>query len=179
MAHQDNSPVVRSSVWIVPAGDALARIEKLTRQAHARAGGPRFKPHLTLLSGSETTQANAELRAKHLAAKLAPFEITLHRIEWRREYHRCLYVAAELTPALIAARRAAYEIFEMNPPPPFDPHVSLVYGDVDEALKRELAAGAGGRLDLKFKADAVQLVNASPSVAVTGWKTLAEFKFAA
>jgi hypothetical protein len=62
----------------------------------------------------------------------------------------------------------------MNPPPPFEPHVSLLYGNLDEALQRELAAEAGGRLDLKFTATAVQLVNASPSVPVAGWKMLAE-----
>jgi len=179
MAHQDNTPIVRSSVWIVPAGDALTRIEKLMRRMHARTGGPRFKPHLTLLTGSETTQADAGLKLKHLAARLKPFEIALDRIEWQRDYFRCLYLAAKATSELAAAQRAAYEVFEMNPPPPFTPHVSLVYGDVDEALKRELAAEAGSRLEVGFTATAVELVNASPSVAVTGWKTLAEARLAA
>src|SRR6185295_10229891 len=156
MAHHDDSPVVRSSVWIVPTGDAFDRIEKIIHRIHPRGGGPRFKPHLTLLSGSETTQADAELKLRHLAAKLRPFEIRLGRIEWRHEYFRCLYLAAELTPELAAAQRAAYDAFEMNPPPPFEPHVSLLYGNLDEVLQRELAAEAGGRLELKFTATAVQ-----------------------
>ena len=174
MTHHDDSPVVRSSVWIVPAGDALDRIEKIVHKIHPRGGGPRFKPHLTLLSGSETTRADAELKLKHLAARLRPFEITLNRIEWRNEYFRCFYLAAELTAELATAQRAAYEAFEMNPPPPFEPHVSLLYGSLDEKLKKELAAEAGGSVDIRFAATAVQLVNASESVPVTGWKTLAE-----
>src|SRR6185295_5504629 len=100
MAHQDSSPVVRSSVWIVPTGDAFDRIEKLIHRVHPRGGGPRFKPHLTLMTGSETTQADAELKLKHLAAKIHPFEIRLGAIEWRREYFRCLYLVAEATAEL-------------------------------------------------------------------------------
>jgi 2'-5' RNA ligase len=177
MAHHDDSPVVRSSVWIMPAGDAFDRIEKIMHRVHPRGGGPRFKPHLTLLTGSETTQADAELKLKHLAARLRPFEIRLSRIEWRNEYFRCLFLAAELTPELAAAQRAAYDAFEMNPPPPFEPHVSLLYGNIDERLKTELAEGAGDSVDFRFGATAVQLVNASASVPVTGWKTLAERQF--
>ncbi len=178
MAHKDDSTVVRSSVWIMPGGGALDRIEKIIHRVHPRGGGPRFKPHLTLLAGSETTQADAEHKLKHLAGSLRPFEIRLGRIEWRSEYFRCLYLAAELSPELAAAQRAAYEAFEMNPPPPFEPHVSLLYGNMDEALKKELAAEAGGSLDLTFVATGVQLVNASQSVPVAGWKTLAERAFA-
>ena len=174
MAHRDDSPVIRSSVWIVPAGDAFDGIEKLMRRLHPRGGGPRFKPHLTLLAGSEATQADAGLKLKHLAANLRPFEIRLSRIEWRNDYFRCFYLAAELTPELAAAQRTAYEAFEMNPPPPFEPHVSLLYGSLEERLKKDLAIEAGGSVDLRFAATAVQLVNASESVPVTGWKTLAE-----
>jgi len=177
MAHKDDTAVVRSSVWIVPAGEVLDRIERIVHKIHPRGGGPRFKPHLTLLSGSETTQADAELKLKHLAARLRPFEIRLDRIEWRDEYFRCLYLAAELTPELAAAQRAGYETFEMNPPPPFEPHVSLLYGNLDERLKKELAEEAGSSVDLRFAATGVQLVDASPSVPVTGWKTLAERQF--
>src|SRR5262249_60460405 len=107
MAHQDDTPIVRSSVWIVPTGDALDRIDKIIHRIHARGGGPCFKPHLTLLSGSETTQADAELKLKHLAARLRPFEIRLGRVDWRNEYFRCLYLAAELPAELAPAQRAA------------------------------------------------------------------------
>jgi 2'-5' RNA ligase len=179
MAHIDTSPIVRASVWIRPAGEALDRLQHVIHVVHRRGGGPRFQPHLTLLSGSETTQADAEVKLKRLASRLQPFEIRLGRIEWRAEYFRCLYAAAEPSAELAAAQRAAYDAFEMNPPPPFEPHVSLLYGNLDEALKKELAAEAGGKLDVSFTATAVHLVNASPSVPVTGWKTLAERHFGA
>lgn len=177
MAHNDTSPVIRCSVWIRPEGEALQALVRTMRLMHERGGGPRFEPHLTLLSGSETTAADAELKLKHLAARVKPFAIELQEIRWRDDYFRSLYAVAELSDELIAAREAAYDAFEMNPSPPYEPHVSLLYGNQDEALKQELAAAAGGRLDLMFTVAAVHLVNASPSVPVTGWRTLAERSF--
>ena len=174
MAHRDTSPIVRCSVWIPVAGPALDKVQHVIHVVHRRGGGPGFHPHLTLLSGAETTQADAELKLKHLALQVRPFEIKLGRVEWRNEYFRCLYVSAAMSEALAAARRAAYEVFEMNPPPPYEPHVSLLYGNLDEALKKELAQEAGGSVDVAFEAAGVQLVNASPSVPVTAWRTLAE-----
>jgi len=178
MAHKDSSPVIRCSVWIKPAGRALDRILHAIHVVRRRGGGPAFPPHLTLLSGSETTLADAEGKLKRLASRLAPFEIKLGRIEWRSEYFRCLYATADLSEGLANARRAAYEAFEMNPPPPFEPHVSLLYGSLDEARKQELAAEAGGTVDVTFEVGAVHLVNASPGVPVADWRTLAERPFA-
>ena len=174
MAHIDTSAVVRASVWIPPAGEALDRIQKGMRLIHKRGGGPGFRAHVTLLSGIETTQADADLKLKHLASRVAPMLISLGRIEWRHDYFRCLYAVVAPSDALNTAKRAAHEVFEMNPPTPFEPHLSLLYGDIDDALKAELAAAAGGGLDLSFTASALQLVNASPSVPVTAWRTLSE-----
>src|SRR4051812_26327738 len=113
MAHIDTSEVIRASIWIRPAGDALERIRKVLRLAHQETGRAQVTPHVTLLTGAETTRANAELKLKHLATRVRPFTITLGKIEWRDEYFRCLYAAVELSDELAAAQRDAYDAFEM------------------------------------------------------------------
>lgn len=178
MAHIDTSEIVRASVWIMPTGPALETIVKAARTARERAGGPEVRPHLTLLKGIETTRDDAELKLKRLASRLQPFTIRLGRIAWKPEYFRALYAAAVSSPELSAAHRAAHEVFEMNPPEPFEPHVSLLYGSLDEAAQKALAEEAGGSLHLAFEAAAVHLVNAAQSVPVTEWRTLAERRFA-
>ena len=54
------------------------------------------------------------------------------------------------------------------------PNWSLLYGNLDEAVKKKLAADAGNTLDLSFEARSVHLVNASTGVPVSEWHTLAE-----
>ena len=174
MAHIDTSDIIRGAIWIRPTGDALDNIQKVIRSLHKRGGGPQFHPHLSLLSGMETNQASAELKLKKLALRLKPFTVRLGRIDWRREYFRCLFATAELSAELAAAQRDAYDVFEMKPAPPFEPLLSLLYGNIDEALKQELAAQAGGSLDMIFEVRAVHLVDATDDVPVTKWRTLSE-----
>jgi 2'-5' RNA ligase superfamily len=178
MAHVDRSPVIRASIWIPPSGAALDRIQHVIHLAHRRCGGPSVRPHVTLLSGIERTQASADVLLKHLAARLKPFTISLGRIEWRADYFRCFYATAALNENLDAAKRAAHEVFEMNPPTPFEPHLSLLYGNIDEDLKKDLAAELGGSVDVSFEAAALQLVNASQGVPVSSWKPLNECEIA-
>ena len=174
MAHIDTSNIIRGAVWIRPAGDALDKIQKVMRALHKRGGGPQFQPHVTLLEGMETTQADAETKLKKLALRLKPFKVRLGRIDWRLEYFRCLFATAELSAELAAAQRDAYDVFEMKPAPPYEPHLSLLYGKLDEALKQELAAQAGGGLDVIFEVNAVYLVDATDDMPVTKWRTLSE-----
>jgi len=176
MAHIDTSDIIRASVWIRPAGEALDHILRITRRVSVSRSGPQVPPHLTLLSGIETTRADAGLKLKRLAMRLHPFTVRLGKIDWRADYFRCLYVAAERSRELVAAQRAAYEVFEMNPPPPFKPRVCLFYGTIDDEEEREIAEATGGSLDIEFTVNAVQLVSAAPGVPVAQWKTMTEWK---
>jgi 2'-5' RNA ligase len=179
MAHIDTSEIIRAALWIRPTGDALERIQKFVRLAHKEGGGPQVPPHLTLLTGAETTRASAELKLKHLAQRMRPFSIKLGAIEWRDDYFRSIYATVELTNELAAAQRDAYDAFEMKPAPPFEPHLSLAYGKIDEGVKKRIAEQAGGRLDIEFEVRALHLVNSTSSVPVGDWHTLIELPIAA
>lgn len=178
MGHIDTSEIIRASVWIRPTGEALDRILKVTRRLSLRKEGPEVRPHLTLLSGIETTRLDAGLKLKRLAARITPFTVRLGKIDWKADYFRCLYVAAERSRDLVAAQRAAHEVFEMNPPAPFKPRICLFYGTLDDETERELAEATGGSLDVEFRVSAVQLVNAAPGIPVSEWRTLSEWKLA-
>lgn len=166
--------MIRAAVWLPVSGPALEALENARRQARRRGGGLLFPLHLTLLSGIETTPERGAARLRTLAARLNPFPVRLGSIDWRRERYRCLFVSAEPDAALVTAQRLCCEIFQARPEAPFEPHVSLLYGDIDDALKREIAAELGGSLDLVFTADTAQLVEASAQRPVEAWRTLSE-----
>ena len=179
MAHIDTSEIIRAALWIRPTGEALERIQKIVRLAHKEAGGPQVPPHVTLLTGAETTRANAELKLKHLAQRLRPLKIKLGAIEWRDDYFRSLFATVELTSELAAAQREAYDAFEMKPAPPYEPHLSLAYGKIEEGVKKRIAEQAGGRLDAEFEVHSLHLVNSTSTVPVAEWHTLIELPVAA
>jgi 2'-5' RNA ligase len=179
MAHTDTSEIIRAAVWLRPTGEALERIAKAVRLAHKEAGGPQVPPHITLLSGVETTLASAGVKLKHLAARMKPFVLELGEIGAGDDYFHSLFAKAEPSEELAAAQRAAYDAFEMNPAPPFAPHLSLAYGKIDDAVKKRIAEEAGGRLDAGFEVRAVYLVNSTSGVPVSAWRTLIEHSLAA
>ena len=71
MGHLDTSEIIRASVWIRPTGEALDRILEVTRRLTTRKEGPGVPPHLTLLSGIETTRARMPSASSMLAASSA------------------------------------------------------------------------------------------------------------
>lgn len=168
---------VRRSLWICPTGGALGRIREAMRRVRARGGGPEFEPHVTLLDGIEAAAADAGCRLETLCARLRPFTIRLGRIAWRAEYFRCLFAGVEPSAELAAARAAAEEVFGLRPSARFEPHLSLLYGELDEALKQALAAELGGELAASFRATGVRLVNASALAPVAAWRTVGERAF--
>jgi hypothetical protein len=174
MGHIDTSAVVRASVWLPPTGDAIDKINDAIRRVHKKAGGPHVRPHVSLLGGIESTIDDVETKLKKLALRVKPFTIRLTTIDWRDEYFRAFFATVKLTPELEAAKRLAHEVFQMLPPDPFEPHVSLLYGDFDESLKKKLAEELGGRLEVSFSATTVQVVNATADRPVEDWKVLAE-----
>lgn len=165
------------SLWLRPEGEVRGKIIELMGRLRERGGGPAFEPHVTLVGGIDADARDAESKLDRLAARIRPFTLKLGRLDWREERFRCLFALVEPSAELAAARRAALKVFGGAPADPYEPHLSLLYGEIDGALKRELAAAAGGRLDASFEA-AVELVDTSRSIPVERWHTLAARAFA-
>ena len=163
---------IRGSLWLRPTGPALDRLQELIRRLTTRFGGAWPKPHVSVLGGIELSTDGAGERLADLARRLRPVPIRLGRLEGRNEHFHCFYSVVHAAPELLEAHRAACEVFHRTPAGPFEPHLSLLYGHVDAPSKLRLAQELGGRLDLSFVANSIQLVNASAAVPVARWHTL-------
>lgn len=159
------------SLWLRPTGEALDRIRNAIRRAHEHDGGLPVDPHVTLLSGFRAGEADGVARLRQLAARLRPFPIRLGRIEGTADYYRSLYAVVEPSRELAAARHVAAETFAVEPSP-FEPHLSLLYGNFGEARREALAGVLGGRLDISFTVTAVDLVNSARGIPASSWRTL-------
>lgn len=171
------SEIIRAAVWIPPSGAAVEAVNELMRAAQQTFSGPVFKPHVTLLSGIETTLADAETKLKKLAQAVTPFMIELDCIDWREEYFRALVITAALSEPLATAKAAAHTVFAMSLPGPFEPHLSLAYGNFDNTAREQFAQTIG-KLDITFTADKLQLVNAAKGIPTREWQVLAEHRLA-
>ncbi len=145
------------SLWLMPEGDARARLSGWIDRLAVRFGTERFPPHLTLLSGLLAREEAAAAALGELAAGLAPFTVRLDSVDGRDERFLCLFVRAVPGPALHAAHAAAARAFDREPEAGYLPHVSLVYGRLGPQQKVEVTREVRSDVSVRFEANRVHL----------------------
>lgn len=163
---------------------ALAQtIEELAE----RTSGPRFRPHVTLLSGIPSSTPVELVRSRSSAAVKtwsqaqvlgrAPLELTMEDVDTRSpRYFQFVFAHIRPTADLLSLRQACRSVFfsqdaTSTPADDYMPHLSLAYGGKGaEAILSDLRSAAsgggstaptdGGRWAMdgcSFEADAVEL----------------------
>ena len=142
--------------WLVPApGPERDRLAAVITDLAGGYGGPVFAPHVTL---ARTVPAVPDVVAGVLAevtAGVAPFDVTLTEVGYEPVFFRALYLRAEPSARLTALREGARRALRLEPAP--DPHLSLLYADLDEDRKPAIAAGLGLVLPMTIRVDAAEV----------------------
>lgn len=134
-----SSSFVGSSLWLMPH-DPHGRLARL-RFEDAGCGGVPFAPHVTLLAGVGGPPAELVPAVEALAARLGgPVPLAVDGAGARSLYFQCVYATIARGGALLAANDAARAAFDRGGDPAYAPHMSVVYGDLDEASKAPLLA---------------------------------------
>ena len=161
--------------WLMPAADARAVFTSLINDLAERLDAPVFEPHVTL-QGAELEERRAIELLGTFAAGSAPLQLHVASVEFSGRYTKTLYVqfrpsaeAAELSNAI--ARSAGENGYQ------FDPHLSLLYKTLSDAVKSELARETKISL-AQVSFDAVQLVRIPRAIEraedVRAWRTIAQ-----
>ena len=142
--------------WLVPApGPERDRLARAVASLAAGYGGPVFAPHVTL---ARTVPVVPDVVAGVLAevtAGVAPFDVTLTGVGWEPVFFRALDLRAEPSARLTALREGARRALRLEPAP--DPHLSLLYADLDEERKPAIAAGLELVLPMTIRVDAAEV----------------------
>jgi hypothetical protein len=111
-------------LWLVPAGDALHRLQGVVDRLAEVHNGPVFTPHVTLLSGLAADEASLIETNRGLAAGLEPFNLDLTVPEAGTTFFQCIYMRVAESSSLPQARQAAGEAFAL-PADNYMPHLLL------------------------------------------------------
>ena len=161
--------------WLMPADDAKAAFTSLIRDLAERLDAPVFEPHVTLQAGALPDERAIDLLGT-IATTHAPLQLQVAGVEFSEKYTKTLYVqfrpsseASAMSDAIASAiRENGYE---------FDPHLSLLYKTLPDAVKAELARETKISLE-QVTFDAVQLVRIPRRIEgpedVRAWRTIAE-----
>ncbi len=156
--------IPRFSLWLLLPREVHERFQALIAKLSARLGTPLFEPHITLLGGLTGTEKDLRRRTRALAAAIESFEIRLLAAAGLDEYYRCLFVEVALSRALHAAREAARQVFDQRLDADFYPHLSFVYGNLEEKEKEKILDDIGRHFDENLRVVELGLYDTSGPV---------------
>ena len=141
-------------MWLMPKPGASRAIGGLIRALSHRHGTPLFAPHVTLLGSINADRREVLRCARGVAAAAPPIRAGCRQVAGEDVFYRCLYVRLAEGPALMRAARLARRCFAPSRPrPPYMPHLSLMYGSINQEEKTDIIASlaeepAGAGLEL-------------------------------
>ncbi len=169
----------KHSLWIVPEGEVKTTLETMVNEFASETGSATFIPHMTLIGDLIATEADAIAVSKAIAEKSQPLDIRLVSAETMDEFYRCVFVKAEANEALAGLYATTHEVFPAASGEHFIkmPHLSVLYGQYDEATKQGYADRAQQQLPLSWAATKLTLLYTEGQPE--NWKTVAEFPIGA
>ena len=168
------------AIWIEPPAFLAVRLNALIDALSVQYGGPRFSAHVTLLGGISGDAEDLLRALGSLASALSPFEIRLSEIGREDFFFRCLYLLAEPLGPLADARGRAEEAFvrfrasgsSLERPERFVPHMSILYGDIDNSSKEDIIQSIGGAVTANFTVEGLSLYRVDGDVPE--WKRVGD-----
>lgn len=164
------------SLWLTPEGEVYFKLKKLIDKLANQYGGPKFEPHVTLLGDLNLSQEEALSKAFQLSIQLQPYTIGLGALDYTESYFRCVFIKAKKTKQVMRANLEARKIFNIRSNEKYMPHLSLLYGNFDENLKKKIIKELGA-LNFKLKVKRIYLTNSSRFTEPKEWQAVAEFPF--
>lgn len=164
----------KHSLWLRPYGDIACSIEKRIEILSEKYSTPFFEPHVTLLSSLHYAQSKLIQLTNTLASRLEPLDIVLSKADHSDEYFKSVFVHVAEEPELLEARKTAQKIFGVSPKD-FQPHLSLLYGNLDPDEKERILNVMGREFHIRFRVRHLMLVNTTGPVE--DWQNIHQAEF--
>lgn len=126
-------------MWLTPEGGEALPLKRLIADLSRSLHSSLFIPHVTLLGDVSRSEERITYYCRRLAAGMPSFRVRFAGVGWSDSYFRCLYLNVDPSPSLLKARGTAIDKCGVVNDRSFLPHLSLAYGELDEARKRVIA----------------------------------------
>ena len=128
---------VSYSIWLMPKGDIKDQLENAIHSLSTDFGGPKFKPHVTLLSSFIGNEKNLIKKTEIISNKIKPFEIIFDGIAYLDKFFCSIILKVKVSTGLRPARDIACKELNWNDKN-YMPHLSLSYGNYSKKEKEKM-----------------------------------------
>jgi 2'-5' RNA ligase len=160
------------SIWLIPDKDTYDNLSRIIKNFAGLTSSISFEPHVTLIGNSEFSEEQFLDALDQLANQVTSFEVDANPVSTDEYFFKSIFIPIEKNKELMAARRTVRKFLGIKKTEKYEPHLSLVYGNVDSKLKLELIRNLTAPLPTRLTLDKVALVKTTGSVAE--WKKIKE-----
>lgn len=166
------------SLWIVPPSPLRETLREIVTRFARIAGMPPFEPHVTLLGDLVGSPPEILRDARGIAAAGA-FEVQCDGIGTGPTFFRSVFLRVHRSEGILEARGAAGRLLggrAARPEEPFDPHLSLAYGALEEEVRGAVLdeVERRGLGTTTFRADRITLARSSSGIPIEEWRMIGE-----
>ncbi|OJU05585.1 MAG: hypothetical protein BGN87_00720 [Rhizobiales bacterium 65-79] len=163
------------SIWLMPAADDAAMLERLVEDLAGRFSSPRFQPHMTLVEDMERSVEDLAPLVARISEGVAPFEALVAEIGVSDFFFRSFYARFAAEGPLLELKRRAIDKILAGDISEFMPHISLAYGVEETFAKRDAVVEAENLLLGKpVRFDRVCIVASGKELPIESWAVRAE-----
>lgn len=148
----------------MPHEPVREELAPLISELARRFDTPSFAPHVTLVGSIEGSKWEVVAKCTLLTSEVHRVRIETAELGYDEEFFRALYLRVASSSSLMAARSRAVEVFALHPAEEYDPHLSLLYGNLSLSTKVSIARELGARSPLGFEAAALHLFDTAGPV---------------
>ena len=170
------SSPVKYALWLRPFGEIAFKLRQQIHQLSEKYSSPAFEPHITLLGGLTQSEVELQQMTNVLAASLHPFDVVLTKAGYKDTYFQSLFVRVQQNKELINARKTAEQMFNAGSEEPYEPHLSLMYGNFSRQQKERILNTVGREFHLRFKVHNLLLIKTQGEPEMWNKSLSVEFK---
>ena len=148
------------SLWLEPTGETAYKLQQRIKELSEKYETPVFTPHVTLLGGLTASRTELEALTDTLASSISPFELNLTKAGYLSTFYQSLFIHVEQNEGLTHLHSNACQLFDCPDEYKHEymPHLSLLYGDLNQKQKEKILNNIGREFYIRFTAKKVVLM---------------------
>ncbi len=165
------------SLWLVPDTIAERQFAEAIDYLSERFPGPRFAPHITLLSALSGEEEDLAAITSELANELTSFSVSATGLAMEPYYFRNFYLQLESSANFLLAYQRANQAFKKTASSNFNPHLSLHYGTSSRDERISMGEEIHTQIPGSLVIDRLYLVHIT--LAVPNWRIISRHELRA
>lgn len=146
------------SIWLMPTKRDAKRLNQIIKNLSQKYNAPKFEAHMTILSGISSLN-----KAKHIIDTNQFYIITVKKLGIGQSDYvwKTVFIRIKKEKSL----RNIHQIFAKNLKTKykFQPHISLIYKNLDSATKRKIIASLNVKKSFSF--DKITIIKSSKNTS--------------